>query len=456
MKGQLLIVDDDEAMRDMLAASLGKRDYATITAAGMADAVEALEGQPIDAVVTDLRLANESGIHLCRRAAELRPDVPVVVITAFGSMDTAVAAIRGGAYDFITKPVDLEQLALSIGRAVESHQLRSEVRRLREAQRVEAPFGNLVGTSRAMRRVYDMVERVSDSDTTVLITGESGTGKELIARALHARSPRREGPFLAINCAAISESLLESELFGHKAGAFTDARDDREGLFVQSSGGTLFLDEIGEMPVGMQTKLLRALQERRVRPLGGVGEVPFDTRLLAATNRDIDELVEQGTFREDLFYRINVVRVHLPPLRSRGNDVLALAQHFVDEKSRDAQKEIHGITPDAGAKLLDYDWPGNVRELENVVERAIALTRFDQIVVEDLPDKIRQHQSQNWVVAADDPDELPTLEALERRYIRRVLEASGGNKTQTARILGVDRRTLYRKLERFEEQEPSG
>jgi two-component system response regulator HydG len=361
--------------------------------------------------------------------------------------------MRAGAYDFITKPVDLEPLSFTVRRAVEHHQLRSEVRQLRDSHQAKRPVGELLGHSPAMRRVYDLMDRVADSEASILITGDSGTGKELVARALHDRSPRRDGPFVAVNCAAISAQLLESELFGHVRGAFTDAKSDRNGLFVASSGGTLFLDEIGEMPAEMQAKLLRALQERRVRPVGGSCEVSFDTRLIAATNRDIDEAVERGAFREDLFYRINVVRIRMPPLRARGNDVLLLAQHFLELHAKQLSRSVVGITPEAGAKLLEYDWPGNVRELENVMERAVTLTRFDNLMVEDLPDRVREHESKHLIVAADDPQHLPTLHDLERRYIARVLEVSGGNKTQAARILGVDRRTLYRKLERYEDSD---
>ena len=439
-------------MCDMLEATLTKRGYVVATAHDEAGATVALHEQELDAVVTDLRLGEESGIAICRQAAELRPDLPVIVITAFGSMDSAVAAMRAGAYDFITKPVDLEQLAFSVKRAVELRHLRTEVRLLRDRQSISGPIGELVGQSPAMRRVYDLVERVSGSDASILITGESGTGKELVARALHDRS-ERQGRFVAVNCAAISAQLLESELFGHVKGAFTDARADRDGLFVEANGGTMMLDEIGEMPHEMQSKLLRALQERRVRPVGGSQEIGFDTRIIAATNTDIDEAVDRGDFREDLFYRINVVRIAMPPLRARGNDVLLLAQHFLEVQAERADKDVIGITSEAAAKLLHYDWPGNVRELQNVMERAVTLTRFDSITLEDLPDRVREHESANLVVDSDDPDHLPTLDQLERRYVARVLKAVAGNKTQAARVLGVDRRTLYRKLERYDKDD---
>jgi two-component system response regulator HydG len=289
---------------------------------------------------------------------------------------------------------------------------------------------------------------VADSDASVLITGESGTGKEVVARALHARSKRRAGPFVAVNCAAMPEALLESELFGHTKGAFTDARAARTGLFLQADRGTLLLDEIGELPPGMQPKLLRALQERVVRPVGGSAEIPFDVRIVAATNRDLETAIEERTFRADLYYRLDVIHVELPPLRSRGSDVLVLAQRFVEEFATRAGKGVTGISAPAAEKLLAYAWPGNVRELMNCVERAVALTRYDQITVDDLPAKVKDHRPSHVLVASEDPSDLVPLEEVERRYVLKVLESAGGNKTLAARILGLDRKTLQRKVER--------
>ncbi len=451
MNGSLLVVDDDADMRALLQSALQSRGHGVETAGSLNEALDVLHERDVDTVITDLKLDGESGLTVCRKSTELRPDVPVIVITAFGSMDSAVAAIRAGAYDFINKPIDLEALSLTVRRAVEHHRLRKELQRLKEQGPRQAPFGKLIGDSPPMRRVYDLVDRVADSEASILITGESGTGKELVARALHDHSSRKAGPFVAVNCAAISAQLLESELFGHVRGAFTDAKSDRTGLFVESTGGTLFLDEIGEMPLEMQSKLLRALQERKVRPVGGSREISFDTRIVAATNRDIDAAVERGVFREDLFYRINVVRIAVPPLRSRGNDILVLAQGFLDRFTKQTNKKVEGFVGEAARKLLDYDWPGNVRELENVIERAVTLTRYDKITVEDLPDRVREHKSDTFVVPAEDPEYLPTLDELERRYIARVLKVVGGNKTQAAKVLGVDRRTLYRKLERYDD-----
>jgi two-component system response regulator AtoC len=308
---------------------------------------------------------------------------------------------------------------------------------------------DIVGDSPAMRRVFEMVDRVADSVSSVLLTGESGTGKELVARALHRRSRRADGPFVAINCAAVPATLLESELFGHMRGAFTDARAAHTGLFVQASGGTLFLDEIGELPLDLQPKILRALQDRMVRPLGGSTEVPFDARLVTATNRDLETAIEEKRFRDDLYYRINVIAVDLPPLRARGNDVLLLAQHFLERFAEASAKAVNSIAAAAAERLLAYTWPGNVRELENCIERAVALAQYHEVVVEDLPEKIRDYRGSHVIVASNDPSELVTMEEVERRYIQRVLESVSGNKTSAARILGFDRTTLYRKLQRY-------
>jgi two-component system response regulator HydG len=305
-----------------------------------------------------------------------------------------------------------------------------------------------------MRAVYDLIERVADSETTVLVTGESGTGKELVAAALHSLSRRRELPFVAINCAAMPEGVLESELFGHTRGAFTDAKNDRPGLFLQAEGGTLFLDEIGDLPLTLQPKLLRVLQDRTVRPVGGRSWVPINVRLIVATNRDLESAIEEGRFREDLYYRINVVHIDLPPLRSRAGDVLPLAQHFLRQFAERAGKNVIGIAPAAANKLVAYTWPGNVRELQNCVERSVALARYDQIGVDDLPEKVRSYRSSHVIVPGDDPSEFVPMEEVERRYIARVMEAVGGNKTAAARILGLDRKRLYRMLDRLGVEAP--
>ncbi len=449
MNGRVLIVDDEQSMCELMDAALSRKGFETEWRTSADQAWELLDGREYDVVLTDLNMRDMNGLELTERIVSSRPDIPVVLVTAFGSLETAVAAIRAGAYDFITKPVEMDTLALVVERAVQHRTLKEEVKRLREAVDAGRLPGEMIGESPAMRKVNDLIGRVAESDANVLITGESGTGKELVARALHMRSPRSGGPFVAVNCAAVPETLLESELFGHAKGAFTDARQARTGLFVQASGGTLFLDEVGEMPLGMQPKILRSLQERRVRPVGGNTEVPFDARLITATNRDLETEVAERRFREDLYYRINVVRIEVPPLRARGNDILLLAQHFIERAAQRSGKSVVGLVSAAAEKLLSYDWPGNVRELENCIERAVALTRFDQVTVEDLPEKVRNYQSSHIVVASDDPNELLPMQEVERRYIQRVLKSVGGNKTQAAKVLGFDRRTLYRKLDRY-------
>ncbi len=414
------------------------------------EALDVLAATEVDVVVTDLNMSGMSGLELCERVVAAHPDVPVVVITAFGSLDAAIGAIRAGAYDFLTKPFEISLMAVVLERAIQHRQLRAEVKRLRATVAESRRFGALLGDSTAMQRVYALLDRIADSDASVLVTGESGTGKELVARALHDRSRRARGPFVAINCAAMPEGLLESELFGHARGAFTDAHAARAGLLVQAGGGTLFLDEIGDLPLGLQPKLLRALQERKVRPVGGDAEVPFDAHIVCATNRDLETAVEEKRFREDLYFRVNVIAVPMPPLRSRGGDVLMLAQHFIEVHAAKAGKEVGTLSPAAAERLLAYPWPGNVRELQNCMERAVALTIYTQITVDDLPEKVREYRRSHVVVAGDDPSELASLEEMERRYILRVLEAAGGNKTLAADILGVGRKTLYRKLERWQ------
>jgi DNA-binding NtrC family response regulator len=447
--GTVLVVDDDEGTCDLLELLLAGEGYDVRVETSAAAALRHIDDGDLDTILTDLHMDGIDGTELCRRVEAQRPELPVVVVTGHVSVDAAVAAMRAGAYDFLTKPIDVKLLTPVVARAVRHARLGREVTRLRRALADSQSFGEMIGRSPVMHRVFDLIERVASTEASVLVTGESGTGKELVARSLHARGRRRDGPFVALNCAAIPAGLVESELFGHARGAFTGARDSRDGLFVQAKGGTLFLDEIGELPPEVQPKLLRALQERKVRPVGGTQEVELDVRLVTATNRDLAAEVEAERFREDLLYRIDVVRVELPPLRLRGRDVLLLAQSFIERHAAQSQREVKGLDPAAAELLLGYDWPGNVRELENCMERAVALTRHDRIVPLDLPTKVREHKSKSVVVATDDPDDLPTLEDLERRYIGRVLEITAGNKSHAARILGVERRTLYRRLDKY-------
>ncbi len=444
----MFIVDDEREMVELIALGLKKRGF-TVVPFGSGDAaLAAISKHDVDVIVTDLNMKGMTGLELCQHVAADRPDIPVLMLTAFGSFETAVGAIRAGAYDFVTKPVEIEALAIAVRRAAEHRSLRGEVRRLREVVANTRGRGELIGASPAMQRVYQLIDQVAETDATVLITGESGTGKEVVAREIHQRSRRAGGGFVALNCAAVPEPLLESELFGHAKGAFTDAKQSRPGLFQQASGGTMFLDEIGELALVLQPKLLRALQERKVRPVGGESEITIDVRLVAATNRDLDEMVEDRRFREDLYYRINVIHIPLPPLRARGGDVLLLAQHMLRHYAAVFDKQVLALSAAAAERMMTYEWPGNVRELGNCLERAVALANFEEIQVDDLPEKIRSSRHRMALSGTELP-ELLTLEEIERRHVLRVLEACNGNRTDAAKMLGLDRKTLYRKLLRW-------
>jgi two-component system, NtrC family, response regulator AtoC len=445
---EILLVEDDPDQGEMLGALLRRRGLsATVLQSAEEVLIKLAEREPI-AVVADIHLGRGmSGIELCARVREQAPEVPVIVMTGAGSLEVAIEAIRAGAYDFVTKPIAPDALMASVQRAVERRSLRAEVKRLRGEVDAQRPIHGILGDSPALREIVALIRRVADSDATVLVNGESGTGKELISRAVHDLGPRKDHPFVAINCAAVPAGLLESELFGHVKGAFTDAKRDRQGLFAQAAGGTIFLDEIGEMPMEMQAKLLRVLQERKVRPVGGDEELAVDARVVCATNRDLEAEVEAGRFREDLFYRVNVVALRVPPLRERSSDVLTLATHFAARIAERTGKPARRISPEAARRMVDYDWPGNVRELENCIERAVALCGGEEIVLLDLPEKVQAHHPTRMIVGGDDGSELITLAEMEQRYVRKVLAAVSGNKSHAARLLGIDRRSLYRRLE---------
>jgi two-component system response regulator AtoC len=448
-KTKILLVEDDAAMGSLVVRDLARRGLHVHHVSNASDALAAVDLQSFSAIVSDVRLGGMTGLELCERLCARRPEVPVILITAFGDLELAIAALRAGAHDFLPKPFEVEELAVRIGHAVELGFLRAEVKRLREQTELSLPDGDMLGESPAIRRVRLLIERVAASDAPALISGETGTGKELAARALHAQSTRGSGVFVAINCAAVPEALLESELFGHTRGAFTDARASRQGLFLEANGGTLFLDEIAEMPLALQAKLLRALQDHTVRPLGSDKEVPFDARIVSATHRDLETRVAEGLFREDLYYRLNVLQVELPPLRARGSDVLVLANSYLQRVAARSGKAVKSIAPEAARKLVNYAWPGNVRELVNAIERAVALAEYNEVTVADLPDKIQAFKSSDILVAGHDPSELVSLEEVEKRYILRVVEAVGGNRSRAADILKVDRKTLYTKLKSY-------
>ena len=443
----VLVVEDDAAMRELLVESLAEEGYETLSASGGRDGVKKVRSGRVDLVVTDLRMPDMDGLDMIRELRTLDSPPDVITITAFGSIDTAIKAMKLGACDYITKPFEIPQLLIAVDRALRDRRLRSEVVRLREAVADRYRFDNIIGRSAAMNEVFELIRRVSDSVVSVLITGESGTGKELVARALHFNGPRGGGPFVALNCAAIPSQLLESELFGYKRGAFTDAVTDRNGLLVDAHRGTLFLDEVGELPPQLQAKLLRVLQEREVKPLGSSQTKSIDVRFVAATNRELEPMLETGEFRHDLYYRLNVVQIDIPPLRERPEDIMPLASHLLATAAGRSKKQIEAIAPDAAKVLLAYSWPGNVRELENVIERAVALSRTTQIQLSDLPPSLLDRPSEDLLSTAT--ARRMTLAEVEQQYILRVLDEEAGNKTRAAQRLGLDRKTLYRKLEEY-------
>jgi len=448
-KGHVLVIDDEQDARALLTETLERESYRVTSVGSPIEALEILATENVDVVLTDLVMPEMTGVSLCERIRGVRPDVPILVVSGEGTLDAAIDALRVGVFDFLVKPVDPRLLSVAVARAGAERRLAGELRMLKA--RVDDPSaeeGKIIGDSSALRTVRALVRRVADSEATVLIQGETGTGKELVARAVHQLSRRRTGPFVPVNCAAITPTLIESELFGHTRGAFTDAKDARTGLFLQANNGTLFLDEIGELPLEMQPKLLRVLQERRVRPIGSDRDFPVDVRVVAATHRVLEDEVSEGRFREDLYYRLGVVRIDVPALRERGGDIVRLSERFLASFAAAAGRPAPKVSADAAAKLLAYPWKGNVRELENCMEHVIAMGRGDEVVVGDLPERIQAHRSEHFVVAPDGEGEIVTIDVLMSRYLHRVLDLVGGNKSRAAHLLGVDRRTLYRMLDR--------
>jgi DNA-binding NtrC family response regulator len=445
---RVLVVEDDEAMRDLLVEELSEAGFDVVAAGDGRAGIDTVKREKIDLVITDLRMPELDGFDLIRDIRATPEAPPLVMITAFGSIETAIKAVKLGAYDYITKPFEMEELLLCADKALEERQLRREVVRLRREVEGKYQLGDVVARSGEMQEILDLVRRVAPSNVTVLVTGESGTGKELIARALHDGSERAARPFVAINLAAVPAALLESELFGHRKGAFTDARQDRVGLFEEASGGTIFLDEIGELAPELQAKLLRVLQEQEIRPLGATKTQRVDVRVIAATNRDLEEMMSEGRFREDLYYRLNVIDIALPALRQRPDDILPLAEHFLARAgARSNPPRRLSLSAEVQRTLLAYHWPGNVRELMNVMERGLALSQREVIELDDLPGQVREPKPTDFLAGA--MARGMTLDQLEREYIERVLDDEGGNKTRAAGRLGLDRKTLYRKLEEW-------
>jgi two-component system response regulator AtoC len=446
---RLLVVDDDVESREVVAEALRAEGYTVATAAGGRGALTLAKDQGYDVVVSDIRMPDLDGMALLRGLREAVPDVSVILMTAFGTVEAALRAIKEGAYDYVSKPLNLDELLLTVRRALEQRRLVHENQRFRQTLRDRYHLENIVGVSPRMLDVFKLIARVAPTRSTVLITGESGTGKEVVARALHYNGTRPAGPFVTIDCAGLAESLLESELFGHVRGAFTGAVMARRGLFETGHGGTVFLDEVGDMGPNLQAKLLRVLELQEIKPVGGNEAVRIDVRPIAATNKDLRAEVRAGRFREDLFYRLNVVTIHLPPLRERREDIPALACHFLQKYSEANGKVISAIAAETMARLEAYPWPGNVRELENAIERAVAVSSHPILLPDDLPLHLVPATAPAVEVEVSDRVELVSLEALTRWHIARVLAATGGNKKRAAEILGVDRRTLYRMLERY-------
>jgi DNA-binding NtrC family response regulator len=441
---RILVVDDDREMASLLSDVLRGEGFFVLPLSDSLEASRILQKEEFDVLITDLKMKGLKGLDLLEEAKKEAPLTPVIIITAFGTIESAIQAMKMGAYDYITKPFQMDQIVLTVRKALENRWLKKEVARLKKEMESRYHYHHLIGKSPAMQKIYDLVERIRDSSGNVLLTGESGTGKELVARAIHYSGSRKGGPFVPVNCAAIPETLLESELFGYKKGAFTDAKADKKGLISEAREGTLFLDEITELSPLLQAKMLRVIEERQVRPLGDTNSHPIDVRFISASNRSMKELIHQGRFREDLYYRLKVIDIELPPLRERKDDIPLLVQHFILKFGKESKK-VSGVSEETLRILIDYSWPGNVRELENVIQRAMTLSQQETILPEDLPASMISELDED--IVGKGLRKKYSLDQLEKEYIQKVLIEAGGNKTKAAEILGLDRKTLYRKLE---------
>ena len=447
----ILVVDDEHLIRWSVEQVLRREGYGVLQAGTGADALRLTQAESPDLVLLDIQLPDANGLEILERLRAGDPDLPVIMITAHGGVESAVRAMKLGAHDYVIKPVNFEELSLSIRKALENRSLRREVARYQAEQREGARLADLVGESRAIRDLAAMIERIAQSDaTTVLLEGESGTGKDLVARIIHFESARARAPFLALNCVALPEHLLESELFGHEKGAFTDAKGLKKGLFEQADGGTVYLDEIGDMKPDLQAKLLRLIEEKSFRRVGGLRDFRVDVRIIAATNRDLGRALEEGAFRKDLYYRLKVFPLRLPPLRERREDILPLAHHFIARFSHEMGREVREIHPEAQSCLTGYDWPGNVRELRNVLERALILASGPMLHVEHLPSEVGAPvPPPDKAVPMALPAEGVRLEEVERDLVRQALEATGGNQVRAARLLGISRDALRTRMKKF-------
>lgn len=441
----ILVVDDEPDMRNLLLDILEDQRYHVAVAQDGQEALERMENEDFCVVLSDLRMKVMDGLELLTHVVGKHPECNLIIMTAFGSVENAVEAMKQGAFDYLTKPIKTEELLVTVDKAMREALLRREVEQLRQHVHREYAFEQILGKSKPMQEIFNLIRRVADSQANILVTGESGTGKELVAKAIHFNSGQKKGPFIPVNCAAIPELLLESELFGHVKGAFTDAKTDKRGLMEEAHGGTLFLDEISEMPMALQAKLLRAVQEHEIRRVGATRSTSVNARIIAATNVQLAEEVKAKRFREDLYYRLNVIEVCLPPLRHRKEDIPLLIHGLLQKNMAAQQKSIEGVADYALSRLMDYAWPGNVRELENVIERASTLAQGKMLMLEDMPPAIREIHGEDQLLE-DAAERLLPLEELELAYVRRILEKSGGNKYHAAQVLGIDRKTLYRKL----------
>ncbi len=451
---RILVVDDERSMRDFVSILLRKNGHDVETAENGEVAIERIRNESFDLVITDLKMPGSGGLEVLEQVKNQDPSSQVILMTAFATTDTAVEAMKLGARDYITKPFKVDELLVQVSKALDVRRLEKENFYLRQELAGRTRLDSMVGKSSAMKRVFDMVVRVEPTRTTVLVTGESGTGKELVARAIHSQSDRQSAPFVPINCGAIPENLIESELFGHVRGAFTGAATDKKGLFAAANGGTVFLDEIGELPMSMQVKLLRVLQERRIKPVGSATEQEVDCRIVAATNRDLKSMVDEGTFREDLYYRLNVIELSLPSLRQRREDLPLLIHHFLEKFSMDMGKPIRGVTREAMDLMINYPYDGNVRELENIVERAMTLETTEMITVESLPYHMQKgNDLALWASDFEIPEEGMNLdeivENLERSVITKALRRTNGVRKEGAKLLGISFRSMRYRLEKY-------
>ncbi len=447
MTAHVLLVEDETNMAKMQAKILQRKGYEVDTAANGREALSKLDRSNFDVVITDLKMPVMDGMQLLREMNIKERGCAVIVLTGHGTIESAVEAMQHGAADYLTKPCNPDELLLKVDKLLETKRLREEVAQLRREVRAYKKFGELIGQSPSMHQIYNIIGAVSTNKSTVLITGESGTGKELVARTIHLKGPWADRPFVAINCGAMSETLLDSQLFGHRRGSFTGAIADHNGVFQAANGGTIFLDEIGEIPLALQVKFLRAIQEKEVTPLGSSRPVKVDVRIIAATNRNLEEEVRKGAFRDDLFYRLSVVPLHIPPLRERREDIPLLIEHFITAFSKEYNVEPKRLAPEALDKLIAYPWPGNIRELQNVIERVFALSQSAAITLTDLPISISGFEERP--VNFQELSELPTLEQMEKSLIAAALRKGQGNKNEAARILAIDRQRLYRKIEKY-------